>query len=62
MYEVEYTDEFEEWWESLTEDEQISIAASVELLEQFGSQLKYPHSSDIKGSKLGHLRELRVQH
>ena len=25
-WEVEYTDEFEEWWLSLTEEEQISVA------------------------------------
>ena len=51
MYEVEYTDEFEGWWESLSEEEQISIAASVGLLERIGPQLKYPHSSGIEGSK-----------
>ena len=26
---VEYTDEFEAWWILLSEDEQISVAASV---------------------------------
>ncbi|MDO8954619.1 MAG: type II toxin-antitoxin system RelE/ParE family toxin [Gammaproteobacteria bacterium] len=62
MYEVEYTDEFGEWWDNLTEDERISITASVGLLQHLGHQLKYPHSSDVKGSKHGHMRELRVQH
>jgi hypothetical protein len=33
-WEVEYTDEFGNWWAQLSEDEQISIAASVHLLEQ----------------------------
>ena len=33
-WEVEYTDEFEQWWETLTVEEQASVAASVELLEQ----------------------------
>jgi hypothetical protein len=32
------------------------------LLRQLGPTLKYPHSSDIKGSKHTHLRELRIQH
>lgn len=32
-WEIEYTDEFEAWWEGLTEAEQESLAASVELLE-----------------------------
>jgi hypothetical protein len=59
---VEYTDEFDHWWLGLNEDEQESIDASVQLLEEYGPQLGFPHSSDIKGSKSGKLRELRVQH
>lgn len=62
MWEVEYTDEFEEWWETLTEYEQIDIAASVGLLEEYGSQLKFPYSSGINGSAYTHMRELRIQH
>jgi hypothetical protein len=61
-WEVEYTDEFEQWWESLTVEEQASIAASVELLENFGTNLKFPHSSGINGSQYDHMRELRTQH
>ena len=61
-WEVEYTDEFETWWNSLTEDEQVSVAATVELLEERGPHLPFPHSSGINGSKHGHMRELRTQH
>lgn len=61
-WDVEYTDEFGDWWEGLTEDEQISLDASVPLLETLGPTLKYPHSSGIHGSKHGHMRELRTQH
>jgi hypothetical protein len=61
-WEVEYTNEFERWWETLNEDEQESIAASVGLLEELGINLRFPHSSDINGSKHSHMRELRVQH
>jgi len=61
-WEIEYTDEFEQWWETLSIEEQISIAASVELLESFGTNLKFPHSSGINGSKHDHMRELRIQH
>ncbi|MEY2862320.1 MAG: hypothetical protein RLY58_27 [Pseudomonadota bacterium] len=61
-WEVEYTDEFETWWHGLTVDEQTSISASVALLEHFGANLKFPHSSGINGSKHGHMRELRTQH
>jgi hypothetical protein len=38
------------------------VAASVELLERLGPDLPFPRSSGIKGSKYGHIRELRVQH
>src|SRR4051812_24251766 len=62
MTEVEYTDEFEGWWDGLDEGEQESIAAHVGLLEERGPKLGFPHTSGIKTSKHGHMRELRVQH
>ncbi len=61
-WDVEYTDEFGDWWDSLTQDEQASLAASVQLLEVRGPALGYPHSSSINGSRHGHMRELRTQH
>lgn len=61
-WEVEYTDEFGDWWNKLTETEQESIAASVLLLEVRGPNLGFPHSSGINGSKHSHMRELRTQH
>ena len=60
--EVEYTDEFELWWLQLDEEEQISVAATVGLLEEYGTSLRFPHSSQIKGSRFGQMRELRIQH
>lgn len=62
VWAVEYTDEFELWWLDLTEREQVSVAATVQLLELRGPQLPFPHSSGIKGSKHSHMRELRIQH
>jgi hypothetical protein len=35
-WEVEFTDEFGEWWNGLTVDEQNSIADGVYVLEEFG--------------------------
>lgn len=61
-WDVEYTDEFGDWWESLTAEEQESIAVSVRLLEDRGPSLGFPHSSAINGSRHGHMRELRTQH
>ena len=62
IWDVEYTDEFGEWWAGLSEDEQESLDASVRLLEVRGPNLGFPHSSGIHGSKHGHMRELRTQH
>lgn len=59
---VEYTDEFEGWWDSLTEAEQEDVAAHVTLLEKKGAMLPFPYSTDIRGSRHTHMRELRVQH
>ena len=61
-WEVEYTDEFEAWWVGLDEEEQIDIDAVVGLLEEKGPNLPYPYSSDVKGTKYGSIRELRIQH
>jgi hypothetical protein len=60
--EVEFTDEFNEWWESLDEAEQESVATCVILLEERGTSLPYPYSSALEGSKYGNMRELRIQH
>ncbi len=60
-WEVEFTDEFEQWWSSLTEDEQADVSASVELLEVHGPQLGRPHVDAIKGSKHSNMMELRTQ-
>lgn len=61
-WEVEYTDEFGEWWDSLTEREQESVRATVKLLEDYGPNLPFPHSSEVKNSRHSHMRELRIQH
>ena len=58
---VEYTDEFGGWWQTLTQAEQEDVTAYVTLLESHGVRLGHPHSSGINGSRHGHMRELRVQ-
>ena len=60
--EVEYTDEFGIWWVSLDESEQESVEAVVQLLEEHGPHLNFPHSSGIALSRHSHMRELRIQH
>ncbi len=61
-YEVEFTGEFEAWWNRLTADEQESVAFSVRLLQEQGIHLKRPHADAIHGSKYSNMRELRCQH
>ena len=58
---VEYTDEFGEWWNELSENEQEDFTSIVELLTEYGPRLSFPYSSGIKGSRYAHRRELRVQ-
>src|SRR3989304_2944695 len=62
MWEVEYTDEFGQGWDSLDEDEQESVAASVELLRQLGPHLPRPHADTLAGSRHAKMKELRTQH
>ena len=60
MVDIVVTDEFRDWYESLTDGDADSVALGVERLEQMGVTLPHPYSSQIKGSKYA-LRELRVQ-
>jgi len=62
MWEVEFTDEFEVWWNTLDEDEQEAIAASIELMERIGPALPRPHADTIQGSRHSNMKELRTQH
>jgi hypothetical protein len=62
VYEIEFSDEFETWWDSLTVAEQISVDYSVTLLEHVGVDLKRPFADTLHGSVFRNLRELRCQH
>ena len=58
---VEFTDEFGEWWENLTEIEQDEIYAKVGLLVRRDPLLRFPVSDVIESSKhFPTMRELRV--
>jgi hypothetical protein len=60
VVEVVVTDEFGDWYAELQDGHRESVIHSVGLLEQMGTQLPFPHSSDLKGSRYA-LRELRVK-
>src|ERR1700686_483633 len=59
--EVEFTDEFEEWWHTLSESEQGKVDARVGLLMERGPNLGFPFSSQVKTSRFPEMRELRAQ-
>jgi hypothetical protein len=61
-WDVEYTDELGDWWNGLTEDEQISVDAAVRLLQERGPNLGHPHTSGIESSRHPNMRELRIQY
>ena len=59
--EVEFTDEFEAWWHSLSETEQGRVDARVGLLMERGPNLGFPFSSQVKSSRFPEMRELHAQ-
>lgn len=61
-WEIEYADEFEVWWNGLTEEEQKDVNATVILLQRFGPLLRRPHSDIVTSSKHSNMKELRIQH
>ena len=60
-WEVEFTDEFEQWWGTLSESEQGKVDARVGLLVERGPNLGFPFSSQVKSSRYAEMRELRAQ-
>ena len=59
-WEVEFTDEFLEWWNGITEGEKGSVSNTVNQLDENGVTLRHPHSSGIRSSRHSHMRELKV--
>jgi hypothetical protein len=60
-WEVEFTDEFGQWWRTLTERQQDGVAKSVGMLADLGPALDYPHSTKVLSSRHPQMRELRTQ-
>lgn len=61
-WEVEVTNEFRDWYRSLTDGEAEDVSSVIDLLEANGPRLGFPHTSAIRGSRHPGMRELRVQH
>jgi hypothetical protein len=50
-WDVEFTDEFGVWWQTLTEEQQDDVAHTVGLLAELGPALDFPYSSKVNGSR-----------
>ncbi len=61
-WEVEFTDEFGDWWDALSADEQESVNFGVRLLQERGPHLKRPYADTVQGSHYPNMKELRCQH
>ena len=60
VWEVEYTDEFGEWWEVLDEGDQERLRTVVLKLEERGPALPRPFADTVKGSRHANMKELRL--
>ena len=61
-WEIEFTNEFGEWWDTISSRAQAPVDAYIAMLEERGPTLPYPYSSKVVGSRHAHMRGLRVQH
>jgi hypothetical protein len=54
------TDEFNEWWRTLTGAEKQRVAVSIEDLEEAGPTMGRPSVDAVKGSRHSNMKELRA--
>lgn len=59
-WDVVGTQEFEDWYLALDDQERARVADRVDLLEQLGSALGRPVVDSIKASRHHHMKELRA--
>jgi hypothetical protein len=60
VWEVEVTDEFLDWWQQLSQDQQESVADRVDLLANRGPDLGRPVVERIHSSRHHNMKELRA--
>jgi len=59
VWDVEYTDQFEQWWNGLSIDEQAAVDVAVEVLQEKGPGLGRPLVDIVQGSRHSNMKELR---
>jgi hypothetical protein len=60
VWDIEVTDQFVEWWDSLSLEEQDPIEAAIDTLGQSGPGLGRPLVDTVKGSRHANMKELRT--
>ena len=60
VWELEYTDEFETWWDDLDIAQQNALTSVINLLIDHGPNLKRPIVGEIKTSRHTNMKELRT--
>jgi hypothetical protein len=61
VWEIEFTDQFEEWWDELTVEQQVSLRKQVRLLANVGPSLGRPAVDRIHSSRYQNMKELRSE-
>ena len=60
MFEVELTDQFNEWFQALNQADANAVTARIELLAEEGPKLKRPVVGELKASRFApRMKELR---
>ena len=60
VWDVEVTDEFVEWWSTLTDDQREALTARIDLLSERGPDLGRPVVDQIRSSRHQTMKELRA--
>ena len=60
MWEIEFTDNFADWWTALSTIQQAALAARIELLQVNGPSLGRPAVDRIHTSRHHSMKELRA--
>jgi hypothetical protein len=61
MWNIETTDTFDEWLDSLDDTDRANTLASMLVLQERGPTLSRPYADTVKGSFYSNMKELRVQ-
>ncbi|MEA3347256.1 MAG: type II toxin-antitoxin system RelE/ParE family toxin [Candidatus Auribacterota bacterium] len=61
MWDVITTDKFDEWFNSMSDNDRANILAIMLLLEAKGPALSRPYADTVEGSRFSNMKELRIQ-